>query len=281
MLGQMVVKKLSGLDPIVVEGTHLGDKSDPFFFNAAEDGKRLKEILKRSKYDYLINCIGILKPAINEGDSKSVIHAVQVNSIFPHELALCAEEVGSKVIHISTDGVFSGNAVHYFEDDSHDCPDVYGKTKSLGEVLAPGFLNIRCSIIGPDPIHRKGLLEWFLGQPDEKQIQGYIDYIWNGVTTLQFAELCTAIIVNDCFDEIWNESRVHHLCPNLPVSKFDLLTIFKSAFKKDIEILPKSGEKPPVNRVLKTHYKSLPHLMGSNIPMETSIAKLASWMSTS
>src|SRR5213076_2163354 len=110
-----------------------------------------------------------------------------------------AEEFGARVLHISTDGVFAGAAGACAEDAPHDCPDVYGKTKSLGEVTAREVLTLRCSIVGPDPSARRGLLEWFLGLPDGMEVTGYTDSLWNGVTSLQLANLCQRIIQQDAF----------------------------------------------------------------------------------
>ena len=98
------------------------------------------------------------------------------------------------MIQIATDCVYSGKTGGYNEDSLHDALDAYGKTKSLGEVRSSTFLNIRSSIIGPEINHKVLLLEWFLKQPKGAVLNGFSNHLWNGVTTLQFAELCLTII---------------------------------------------------------------------------------------
>ena len=100
---------------------------------------------------WIINAIGITKPYVHDEDPAEVENAIRINSLFPHELALCAQASGARVIQIATDCVYSGHTGSYCETDLHDPLDVYGKTKSLGEVLYPGTHCLRCSIIGPEP----------------------------------------------------------------------------------------------------------------------------------
>jgi len=276
MLGHMIVRILSQAKLISVKFTNPRQIVSPFYFNVEDGPDRLQHILEpQGSFDYIINCVGILKSQIDERDSASVHRAILVNALFPHELAAVAAKHGSRVIHISTDGVFSGNSGEpYLEDAPHDCTDIYGKTKSLGEVHSPLVLNIRCSIVGPDPIGKKGLLEWFLAQPDGKELVGYTDHLWNGVTTLQFAKLCRRIIIQDCFAEIWNESPVHHFCPNRPVSKYELLEIFKSVFGKRVTVTPSQSTGSPVRRILATRYHCLKDLLGYDMSMERTVREL-------
>jgi dTDP-4-dehydrorhamnose reductase len=276
MLGQMVVRLLSQTKSLIVKYTSRNQQS--WYFYDAENGMdTLQKILDQyGPFDYFINCIGILSNKINEQDSKSLRRAILINALFPYDLAILARNVRARVIHISTDGVFSGASDKpYLEDSPCDCVDIYGKTKSLGEVKQEGFLTLRCSIIGPDPVGKKGLLEWFLAQPDDGTVIGYTNHLWNGVTTLQFAELCQKIIVQERFDEIWNESPVHHFCPNRAVSKYELLEIFKSVFKKNVTIKPSCSEGLVVRRILATKYKSLKSLFAYDLDMEQAVRKLS------
>jgi len=114
----------------------------------------------------------------------------------PHALAQATAKVlpMAKVLQIATDCVYSGKTGNYDEAAKHDALDVYGKTKSLGEVNARHVLNIRCSIIGPELKGRLSLLEWFLSQPTGARVNGYAHHQWNGITTLQFAELCVMLM---------------------------------------------------------------------------------------
>lgn len=271
----MVLDVLSETPGLVVEGTHRSNPSDALYFDVEIEVTRLEEILRsRGKYQYVINCIGATKTDIDETDSRSVRRAILLNALFPHHLADLVREMGVKALQISTDGVFEGRAQRYFEDSPRDSTDVYGKTKSLGEVPNSDFLNIRCSIIGPDPNKGKGLLEWFLSQPTGSEIPGYVNYYWNGVTTLQFAELCRRIIIDEVFADIIEESPVHHFCPNHPVSKCQLLEIFRMIFKKDVRIVPFQGPEKVASRILGTHYTSLGRLLGSEVGMVEAVEQL-------
>ncbi|MBM3252218.1 MAG: sugar nucleotide-binding protein [Candidatus Omnitrophica bacterium] len=266
MLGHMAFRVLSKNRNFKVEGTQLEDQNAPYYFNAEDSIKK-----EFDKYDYLINCIGILSSGIKAGDSISAARAIKINALFPHQFA---KLVKGKIIHISTDGVFSGKAENYNEESSHDCLDIYGKTKSLGEVVADNVLNIRTSIIGPSPIKKQGLFEWFMAQPEGEVINGYVNHIWNGVTTLQFAELCAKIIKEDVFCELRNKSSVFHFSPNCPVTKYELLSIFKIVFKKDVIINPVEDPGGPVIRILKTKYEGLKRLFPHGGAMESAIQEL-------
>jgi dTDP-4-dehydrorhamnose reductase len=112
--------------------------------------------------DYIINCLGITKPHINDDNEQDVARAKLVNSYFPAELASLAEMTGSRVIQIATDCVFSGRKGHYLETDVHDAEDVYGQTKSLGEVVSDNVMHIRVSTIGRELGRSTLLLEWVL-----------------------------------------------------------------------------------------------------------------------
>jgi len=277
MLGHMVFNVLSGETTFNVVGTHHKDVSDLLYFDAESGFDKLGEICKKyNEFDYFINCIGITKTNIHEKNSKSILRAIRINSVFPHKLAEFASNAGARIIHISTDGVFSGTAEYYYEDDPHDCTDVYGKTKSLGEVVSDNFLNIRCSIMGPSPFAKKGLYEWFQSRPDGETVSGYTNHIWNGVSTAQFAELCLKIIKNDCFYDLREESHVFHFAPNKEISKYELLKLFKTIFKKDISIVPVEHGNGPVKRILKSKYSKLAKLYCENgVPMDKVVQELS------
>lgn len=275
MLGYMIVKLLSADKRFFVCGTHILDCQDKHYFAVEQGIEKLDSICKiDNEFDFFINCIGITADKISIADSNSVIRAVNINSVFPHRLAEFAESKKCRVIHISTDGVFSGMSESYDEDCPHDCYDLYGKTKSIGEVYSDNFLNIRCSIVGPSPFEKRGLFEWFQSQQAGSVISGYTNHIWNGVTTLQFAELCVKIIEADKFDVLRKESAVFHFVPNQPVSKYELLTILKRCMKKDIKINPVVCGEDTVRRILVSKYNGLRILYGDNFSMEEAIARL-------
>lgn len=279
MLGQMVCRLLSRSGQLTVRRTCLGEKSDPFYFNVEDGLNRLYEIVERhGPFDYLINCIGIVSSKIDERNPESLRRAILVNALFPHDLAVLAQENGVRVIHISTDGVFARDAGVCLEETPCDCEDAYGKTKSLGEVAANCFLNLRCSIIGPNPLEKQGLLEWFRSQQPGAEVPGYTDHVWNGVTTLQFAKLCSQLISEELFDRVRSEASVHHFCPNQAVSKYELLQLFKITFRPDVTVKPITSQVMPVSRILDTHYHCLKDLFGYGWPMQYAIEELANEM---
>jgi dTDP-4-dehydrorhamnose reductase len=215
-------------------------------------------------FDFVINCIGIIKPYCKDNDPEGVRRAIRINALFPHVLASACRASGARLIQIATDCVYSGDKGNYVEADAHDARDVYGKTKSLGEVFDGSALNIRCSIIGPELKSHLSLLDWFLAQPDGSELAGFSHHRWNGVTTLQFAELCEQIIVGGprTFDALVKTSTVHHFVPNEALTKFDLMGMFCRVFGRVHPVRNVSDVGPPVDRTLATRYSALAALCG-------------------
>jgi dTDP-4-dehydrorhamnose reductase len=194
-----------------------------FYLDAFDKGK-LEEILKKVKPDFVINCIGIL----NQFAENNPDIAIYVNGYFPHYLDRLSEKYGYKLIHITTDCVFSGKKGNYTEDDFRDADSYYGRSKAIGEVNNNKTLTFRTSIIGPD-INKDGigLFNWFMKQ--EGKIKGYSNVFWSGVTTLELAKAIEA-----SFNQ--NISGIVHLVNNKKISKYDLLKLFSKYMNKDIEI---------------------------------------------
>lgn len=275
MLGQAILHVLSQEAGLQVEGTQRLNPDNSWHFDVESDiGQVGARLANWGRFDVVINCIGLLQSDIDERDPESVRRAIAVNALFPHQLAAAAAAQGSRVILVSTDGVFTGTRGPYNEDDPADATDVYGKTKSLGDVRRTGVLTIRCSFIGRDPIGKRGLLEWFLAQPDGARLQGYVDYLWNGVTTLQFAQMCRRLIIEDKFDEVLREGSIHHFCPNKPMSKFELLMLFKTVFRKDVRIVAARQGKVPVCRVLVSRTERLRRLLDHDGEMASAVKQL-------
>jgi len=155
-----------------------------------------------------------------------------VNALFPHRLAGICEAARSRLIHVSTDCVFSGTRGHYMESDISDAVDLYGRTKFLGELNYPHTVTLRTSIIGRELKSRLGLVEWFLAQ--QGTVRGYERAMYSGLTTLEMAA-----VIRD--HVIWNRDLrgVYHVSSE-PISKYRLLQLVKEVFRKDIEILPDS-----------------------------------------
>lgn len=243
-----------------VAGTHFRDPGSSGYLDATLDPREWSSILVSSRCDYAINCVGILKNAVCEHDAESVNKAIQVNALFPYSLARVAALQDARVIHISTDGVFAESGSRpYSESDPPDCRDHYGRSKALGECPAPNVLNIRCSLAGRDPVNGKGLLEWLLRQPEDSEVPGFRDQLWNGVTTLQLAQLAEAIIDQPGrFESARGLSAVHHFCPNPAITKYDLLCAWQRVTGKRLTIRPAESGSP--GRLLATIYSALPAL---------------------
>jgi dTDP-4-dehydrorhamnose reductase len=238
MLGSMIYDYLRRNDELNVAGTFRDNKSDLIIndnnklyqFKANNNiEKQLLNIYKRFGYDYIINAIGIIKPYCKDNDMQGVYNAIIVNSLFPHKMANVVKTINKKIriIQIATDCVYSGKDGMYDENAKHDPLDVYGKTKSLGEVNSENLLNIRCSIIGPEIKGKMSLLEWFLSNPDGSTINGYSHHKWNGVTTMQFAQLCENIIIQNSFNKLLEQNFILHYIINKTVAKYDLLCLIR------------------------------------------------------
>jgi dTDP-4-dehydrorhamnose reductase len=230
--------------------------------------------LRLQDHDYIINCIGIIKPYCKDNDPAGVQRAIKVNSQFPWELSRLTEKSKTKVLQIATDCVYSGKKGLYAEGEPHDATDVYGKTKSLGEVFSSSsFLNIRCSIIGPEIKGKLSLLEWFLSQKPGAEVNGFSHHLWNGVTTLQFAKLCKKIMAAPgAFEAIRADHHAPHFTPNDTLSKLEMLRTFDRIYGTNLKITEKNvGE--PVDRTLATKMGKIDELYGRET-IESSVREI-------
>jgi len=275
MLGSTVYACLKDCPEFNVAGTVRKKAGNFIYFDVNESLEDLRAKLKGC--DYVINCIGITKPYCHDQNMQEVRNAIMINSLFPYKLDEAAKSNNFKVIQIATDCVYSGKTGKYNEDALHDALDVYGKTKSLGEVRSSSFLNIRSSIIGPEKYNKVFLLEWFLKQPKGVVLNGFSNHLWNGVTTLQFAKLCLTIIKENKFDFLNSISSVHHFVPNEIVSKYRLLCMLNEVFSKDFIIKEQKAGDSIVDRTLESKYNSILSLFpGSNLRSE--LESLKSYM---
>jgi dTDP-4-dehydrorhamnose reductase len=192
----------------------------------------VEEIISNIKPDIIINCIGILI----KGSQQDPSNAIYLNSYLPHQLSKLQRKHGGKLIHISTDCVFTGEKGGYIETDFKDARDTYGLSKALGEVNNELDLTFRTSIIGPELKEQgEGLFHWFRSQ--KGSINGYTQALWGGVTTLELAKAIDKAINQ-------NLSGLIHLTPGYPISKFDLVSLFKKIWNRtEIEIKPYDGKK--------------------------------------
>jgi dTDP-4-dehydrorhamnose reductase len=188
--------------------------------------KRVEETIEIIKPDIIINCVGIL----NDHATNNPLLAFQVNSLLPHQLAKLVVRHNGKLIHISTDCVFSGLKGDYTENDLPDGTSVYAQSKQLGEIISDKHLTIRTSIIGPElKKDGIGLFLWFMKQTGK--IKGYQNVLWNGVTTLELAKATEEMIKQQI-------TGLYQLGSSQKISKYSLLKLIKEVFgKNDVEII--------------------------------------------
>lgn len=230
MAGHVVTTYLreQGFEVETLSATHALDKQTHLI--DVTDTKKFKAFLQTKTYDVVVNCIGLLvKPSDEHKDL-----AVYINAYLPRLLEAHYQHTPTKVIHISTDGVFSSKNPPYIEQSAYDTDTFYGRTKALGEIINDKDLTLRMSIMGPDRYaDGTGLFHWFYGQTG--QISGYTNAIWHGITTIQLAKG-----IKEAIDQ--KISGVCHLVPKKPISKFELLKLCKEVFKRDdIEVSPAKG----------------------------------------
>lgn len=185
----------------------------------------------RVQPDVVVNAAGLVKQLPQASDP---ILGIQVNALFPQRLASLCQACGARLLHVSTDCVFSGRDGNYSEDDRPDPVDLYGLSKLLGEPPPSRALTIRTSIIGRQLTGRQGLLEWFLNTA-EGRVQGYTRARFSGLTTTSLARVLAAVI--EGHDEL---SGLYHVAAE-PITKYDLLCRIREAFGKQTEIEPHDG----------------------------------------
>ncbi|TFE27849.1 dTDP-4-dehydrorhamnose reductase family protein [Cohnella luojiensis] len=188
--------------------------------------------------DIIINTAGVL----NHRAEDDPLDAYMVNGLLPHWLRHLGDRENSRLLHISSDCVFSGSRGNYREDDEPDGKTVYALSKALGEVRDPRHLTIRTSIIGPDvKPHGIGLMQWFLTRQGE--VKGFRNVLWNGVTTLELAKTVVWLLDHP------KAGGLIHLTASEKISKHDLLHLMKETFdKNDVTIVP--DDEPVIDRTL-------------------------------
>jgi dTDP-4-dehydrorhamnose reductase len=194
----------------------------------ADDFASLRTLLSDLKPQVVVNCIGIIK---QRSQAKTAIPSITLNALLPHKLAETCQEWGGRLIHFSTDCVFSGRRGGYTEDDLADAEDLYGRTKYLGEVAADNAVTLRTSIIGRELTHHQSLLEWFLRQ-DHATVRGFTLARYSGTTTNRLAE-----VVGDIIEYHPALSGLYQVTGQT-ISKHDLLCLIRDAYKMDVEIIP-------------------------------------------
>ena len=238
MAGHVVAEHLTECGYMV---TTLARSSGCNFRLDVEDWAGLGTLMYAIKdsYDVIINCIGMLV----ESCEKNQDRAICVNSWFPKYLESRCTNYQTKIIHLSTDCVFSGSTGMYSEDSNPDGQGVYSQSKSLGEINNNKDLTFRMSIIGPElKKNGTGLFHWFMNQ--KGKISGFENAIWNGITTIELAKAIDSAIQQDL-------TGLYHLVPDEIISKYSLLNMIKLEFDRQIDIdlsyLPNKIDKTLLN----------------------------------
>ncbi len=237
MLGHKLMQGLSSRH--LVLGT-IRERENPYAelkgFNLftdvnVENLDSIENVINKECPDIVINCVGIIKQL---EESKNALTTIKINALLPHQMAELCDKVNAKLIHISTDCVFSGKANRpYLESDPSDADDLYGKSKFLGELNSNKHLTLRTSLIGPELRGKKSLVEWVFSQKG-RQVKGYRNALFTGLTTLEISRVILKIIESNI-----DLCGVYHLSAN-EISKFDLVSLINERYDLNIDIVEES-----------------------------------------
>lgn len=187
----------------------------------------LVSVFGKIRPDIVVNCVGLVKQLSEANDP---LVAVPINSLLPHRLAALCQVAGARLVHVSTDCVFSGAKGDYLESDFPDAYDLYGRTKLLGEVDYPHAITLRTSIIGHELSGARSLLSWFLSQ--EGQVKGFTKAIFSGLPTNELARVVRDFVIPN------PELRgLYHVAAQ-PIDKYSLLKLVAEVYGKSIDIVP-------------------------------------------
>jgi dTDP-4-dehydrorhamnose reductase len=237
MLGNAVYRVLSNNLDLSVFGSARGEGARKFFSESlaeqiipgvdVEDQDSLVKAFGAVRPDVVVNCVGLVKQL---ADANDPLQAVPINTLLPHRLAALCKVAGARLIHISTDCVFSGEKGGYVESDFPDAYDLYGRSKLLGEVDYPHAITLRTSIIGRELTGHRSLVGWFLAQ--QGAVQGFKRAIFSGLPTMELARVISEFVLP--------RPELHGLyhVASKPINKFDLLTLVANVYGKDTEIVP-------------------------------------------
>jgi len=175
----------------------------------------------------VVNCVGLIKQL---ADAENPLLEIPINAVLPHRLARLCEFSGARLVHISTDCVYSGKKGRYTEADLPDANDVYGQSKALGEVIYPHTITLRTSIIGHELQGNQSLLNWFLSQ--EGSCNGFRRAIFSGLPTVEFAQVIRDVVIPHA-----ELSGLYHIAAQ-PINKYDLLKLIAEVYGKSIDIVP-------------------------------------------
>ena len=195
----------------------------------ARDEHLLEKVIVGINPDVIVNCMGVLIAEAN----RTPENAIFLNAYIPQRLKTIANILGAKLVHISTDCVFSGKKGSYTEGDIRDAEDTYGRSKIMGEVTESPHITLRTSVVGPEIKKGEELFHWFMSQ--EGKVKGFTKSFWSGVTTLELAKAVEWAIEKDV-------QGLYHITNGVPINKYELLLLFKKYTKKQIEIESVEGK---------------------------------------
>ena len=192
------------------------------------DSDDLVSVMEQVRPDVVINCVGLIKQL---ADAKDPLTALPINAMFPHRLAKFCALANARLVHISTDCVFSGRKGMYAEQDVSDAEDLYGKSKFIGELHDSSHaVTLRTSIIGHELQSSESLIDWFLSQ--KESTKGYEKAIFSGLPTIELARVIKEYIIPK--PEL---SGLYHVSVE-PIDKLSLLKLVAEVYHKEIQIIP-------------------------------------------
>ena len=237
MIGSTVLRVLSEKNDSDVFGSIRDGNFRRFFSESiaarlvagvdVEQTDHLVKLLDQIRPDVVVNCAGLTK---HKPEADDPLVSIPINTLMPHRLAGLCKLVGARLIHVSTDCVFSGAKGSYVEDDFADARDVYGKSKALGELHYPHTVTLRTSTIGHELQSQYGLLDWFLAQ--EGRCKGYSRAIFSGLPTVVFAQIIRDLVIPNLA-----LSGLYHIAAK-PINKLELLGLIADVYGKQIDIIP-------------------------------------------
>lgn len=247
MLGNAMLRVLSAEPGLIAYGSARNESSLQYF--ADDLYSRIIVGVHVENYDSLvklfasvlpavvINCVGLVKQLVESNDP---LQAVPINTLLPHRLAALCQIAGARLVHISTDCVFSGTKGNYLESDFPDAYDLYGRSKLLGEVDYSNAITIRTSIVGHELAGQRSLVGWFLAQ--KGPVEGFSHVVFSGLPTVELARVvCEHVLPKP------DLHGLYHVAAR-PISKFELLKLMARVYGKDIEIV--QSDEPVINRSL-------------------------------
>ena len=236
MLGSAVTRYFFRESEFSITGTVRSKDSIGLFPESLQDNlvwgvdvnnfNSVHDFIKEHQPDVVINCVGLVKQL---SDANDPLIALPINSLFPHMLARCCAEHGARVIHMSTDCVFSGSKGGYLDDEIPDAHDLYGVSKRLGEVDYPNAVTLRTSIIGHELNGNSSLIDWFLSQ--EGSVKGFSKAIFSGLPTVEIARIIRDYVIPN------KELRgLYHVSAD-PINKYDLLSLVADIYGHNTRII--------------------------------------------